>query len=127
MNQQLGITINNYPNKLFNNGLLCNPVKGYEVLLLPTEILHKLPVAKSWEEIDSVIVENNTIRAMMNNEVAEHWTQWAATDRKYYLREKIFKTQKSVSRLSRRIERKNWMHTIQKNRLIIFLPNYGRE
>ena len=28
---------------------------------------------------------------MMNNEVAEHWTQWAATDRKYYLREKIFK------------------------------------
>ena len=91
VNQQLGITIDNYPDKLFNNGLLCNPVKGYEVLLLPTEILHKLPVAKSWEEIDSVIVENNTIRAMMNNEVAEHWTQWAATDRKYYLREKIFK------------------------------------
>lgn len=59
---------------MFNNGLLCNPVKGYEVLLLPTEILHKLPVAKSWEEIDSVIVENNTIRAMMNNEVAEQWT-----------------------------------------------------
>ena len=91
VNQQLGIIKNNYPDKLFNNGLLCNPVKGYEVLLLPTEILHKLPVAKSWEEIDSVIVENNTIRAMMNNEVAEHWTQWAATDRKYYLREKIFK------------------------------------
>ena len=91
VNQQLGIIKNNYPDKLFNNGLLCNPAKGYEVLLLPTEILHKLPVAKSWEEIDSVIVENNTIRAMMNNEVAEHWTQWAATDRKYYLREKIFK------------------------------------
>ena len=91
VNQQLGIIKNNYPDKLFNNGLLCNPVKGYEVLLLPTEILHKLPVAKSWEEIDSVIVENNTIRAMMNNEVAEQWTQWAATDRKYYLREKIFK------------------------------------
>ena len=91
VNQQLGITIDNYPDKLFNNGLLCNPIKGYEVLLLPTEILHKLPVAKSWEEIDSVIVENNAIRAMMNNEVAEHWTQWAATERKYYLREKIFK------------------------------------
>lgn len=91
MNQQLGIIKNNYPDKLFNNRLLCNPLKGYEVLLLPTEILHKLPVAKSWEEIDSVIVENNTIRAMMNNEVAEQWTQWAATDRKYYLREKIFK------------------------------------
>ena len=91
VNQQLGIIKNNYPDKLFNNGLLCNPLKGYEVLLLPTEILHKLPVAKSWEEIDSVIVENNTIRAMMNNEVAEQWTQWAATDRKYYLREKIFK------------------------------------
>ena len=91
VNQQLGIIKNNYPDKLFNNGLLCNPLKGYEVLLLPTEILHKLPVAKSWEEIDSVIVENNTIRAMMNNEEAEQWTQWAATDRKYYLREKIFK------------------------------------
>lgn len=91
VNQQLGITKRNYSDKLFNNRLLCNPVKGYEVLLLPTEILHKLPVAKSWEEIDSVIVENNAIRAMMNNEVAEHWTQWAATERKYYLREKIFK------------------------------------
>lgn len=58
--------------------------------MLPTEILHKLPVAKSWEEIDSVIVENNTIRAMMNNEVAGTGHR-AATDRKYYLREKIFK------------------------------------
>lgn len=38
VNQQLGIIKNNYPDKLFNNGLLCNPVKGYEVLLLPTEI-----------------------------------------------------------------------------------------
>ena len=27
----------------------------------------------------------------MNSEVAEQWTQWAATKRKYYLREKIFK------------------------------------
>ena len=91
VNQQLGITECNYPNKLFQDGLLCNPVKGYEILLLPVEILHKLPVAKSWEEIDSVIVENNTIRVMMNSEVAERWTRWAATERKYYLREKIFK------------------------------------
>lgn len=91
VNQQLGITKDNYPDKPFNAGLLCNPLKGYEILLLPVEILHKLPVAKSWEEIDSVIVENNTIRAMMNSEVAEQWAQWAATERKYYLREKIFK------------------------------------
>ena len=46
VSQQLGITINNYSDKLFNNGLLCNQVKGYEVLLLPIEILHKLPVAE---------------------------------------------------------------------------------
>lgn len=76
-------------------------------MLLPVEILHKLPVAKSWEEIDSVIVENNTIRAMMNSEVAERWTRWAATERKYYLREKYSKTQKSVKMLLKHTEKKS--------------------
>lgn len=97
--KELEITEPKYPTKTFENGFLCNPFNGYEVLLLPIEILHKLPVAKSWEEIDSVIAENHAIRAVMNHEVEKNWTKWAATDRKYYLREKVFKDSKKCKNI----------------------------
>lgn len=35
--------------------------------------------------------ENNAIRAVMNQEVAEEWTKWSSSDKKTYIREKIFK------------------------------------
>lgn len=44
---------------------------------------------------------------MMNSEVAERWTRWAATERKYYLREKYSKTQKSVKMLLKHTEKKS--------------------
>ena len=75
----------------FEDGYLLNPYKKCEVLLVPIEILHKLPVAKSWEDIDDVVSENNTIRALMNQRVAEEWRQWSVSNRKYYLREEMFK------------------------------------
>lgn len=127
VNQQLGITECNYPNKLFQDGLLRNPVKGYEILLLPVEILHKLPVAKSWEEIDLVIVENNTIRAMMNSEVAERWTRWAATERKYYLREKIFKDSEKCKDVIEAYRKEKLEAYDPEDQMIISLQNYGRE
>ena len=39
---------------------------------------------------------------MMNSEVAEQWAQWAATERKYYLREKIFKNSENKKTIARR-------------------------
>lgn len=89
---ELGITPENYPDKEFSDGNLVNPCEGKRcnVLLVPIEILHKLPVAESWEDIDRVVSENNTIRAVMNHGVAEEWTRWSTSSRKNYLKNEIF-------------------------------------
>lgn len=87
---ELGVNPKNYPDKEFVNGYLVNPFKKCKVLLVPTEILHKLPVAKSWEDIDHVVSENRTIRAVMNQRVAEEWTKWSKSSRKNYLKKEIF-------------------------------------
>lgn len=87
----LGINSENYPDEVFCDGYMMNPEKKCAVLLVPIEILHKLPVAKSWEDIDHVVSENNTIRALMNQKVAEEWIKWASSYRKNYLREEMFK------------------------------------
>lgn len=89
--REIGVNKDNYPDMDFEDGYLLNPYKKCEVLLVPIEILHKLPVAKSWEDIDDVVSENNTIRALMNQRVAEEWRQWSVSNRKYYLREEMFK------------------------------------
>ena len=89
--EELEVSEDTYPDKEFKDGHLINPYKKCEVLLVPIEILHKLPVAKSWEDIDNVVSENNTIRALMNQRVAEEWKQWSVANRKYYIREEMFK------------------------------------
>ena len=89
--EEIGVNEDNYPDMDFDDGYLFNPYKKCEVLLVPIEILHKLPVAKSWEDIDDVVSENNTIRALMNQRVAEEWSQWSVSSRKHYLREEMFK------------------------------------
>lgn len=88
---EIQVNADTYPDKEFKDGYLVNPYKSCEMLLVPVEILHKLPVAKSWEDIESVVSENNTIRALMNERVAEEWKQWSVSNRKYYLRETMFK------------------------------------
>lgn len=88
---ELEIDPEHYPEYEFSEGYLINPYKKYQILLLPIEILHKLPVAESWEDIESVVSENETIRALMNHEVAEEWKKYSASTKKYYIRENIFK------------------------------------
>ena len=90
--KELKVKPENYPDKKFNEGCLVNPYKQCDVLLVPVEILHKLPVAESWEDINRVVSENSTIRAVMNHRVAEEWTSWATSSRKNYLKKEIFKT-----------------------------------
>lgn len=89
--EELEVNEDSYPDKEFKDGYLINPYKKCEVLLVPIEILHKLPVAKSWEDIENVVSENNTIRALMNQRVAEEWKQWSVANRKHYMREEMFK------------------------------------
>lgn len=85
----------NYSSYEFDSdGFLINKFKNCRVYFLPKEILHKLPVAKSWEDIDSVITENNAIKCELNTLIGEDLSSWAklsASDKKDYLRENIFK------------------------------------
>ncbi|WP_300627762.1 hypothetical protein [uncultured Thomasclavelia sp.] len=86
---------NNYSSYEFDSdGFLINKFKHCRVYFLPKEILHKLPVAKSWEDIDSVITENNAIKNELNALIGADLSRWAklsSSDKKDYLRENIFK------------------------------------
>lgn len=90
INAELGITKERYKDYNFDDGILINPYKSCGVLLIPTEILHKLPVAESWEDIDHVVSQNSSIRAEMNYEVAREWQKFASGEKKAYLRSTIF-------------------------------------
>lgn len=88
---ELGITKENNTDLLFlNDGLVQNPYKKAPILLLPIEILHELPIAKDWDDIDRVIYENNVIRREISAEIGAEWTRWASADKKSYLKRHVF-------------------------------------
>lgn len=91
INRELGITEANYPDIPFKKEFVINPYRGDSVFLVPVEILHKLPVAECWEDIDFCVSQNETIRSEMNAEVANEWSQYTAAQRKTILRNKVFK------------------------------------
>ncbi len=91
INVELRINQKQYTKLFFNGEFLINPYKLDDVLLVPVDILHKLPVAESWEDIDLVVSQNNTLRAEMNSEVASEWNKYTAVERKSYLRREVFK------------------------------------
>ena len=66
INLELGITQENFPNEIFKDGVVFNPYKRCDLLLIPKEILHELPLAHNWDDIDRVVSENETIRREIN-------------------------------------------------------------
>lgn len=53
---ELGISREKYSEYIFReDGLAMNPYKGCEILFLPEDILHELPIAKCWDDIDRVV------------------------------------------------------------------------
>lgn len=99
VNDEMGINKDNYPKCQFREGFLLNPFKEDILFLVPIDILHKLPVAESWEEIDLVAAQNSTLRAEMNDEVAEEWTRYSTKERKNYLRQTVFEAPDSFCRV----------------------------
>lgn len=99
INCEFGINANNYGNLTFSGGLLINPFKNDSVLLVPIDILHKLPVAECWEDIDLVVTENSTLRAEMNYEVASEWQKYSSYERKSYLLREVFKDSDACKRV----------------------------
>ena len=89
--KELGITRTDYPKLRFRaDGLVQNPYKKAPILLLPEEILHELPIARDWDDIDRVVSENETIRREISAEIGAEWTRWASADKKDYLRRRVF-------------------------------------
>lgn len=99
INIELGIVQEKYNTLAFNDVFLVNPYKQNNVLLVPIDILHKLPVAESWEEIDLVVSQNNTLRAEINSEVASEWRKYSTVERKSYLRREVFKDPNACARV----------------------------
>lgn len=73
---ELGINKEKYSEFIFReDGLVVNPYKGCEILFLPKDILHELPIAKCWDDIDRVVSENENIRREINEAVGEEWSR----------------------------------------------------
>lgn len=98
---ELEITPENYPTYTFKDGLLMNPYKKTKLLLLPECILHELPIARCWDDIDRVCAENNAIRSEINIEIANVWRSMSTAERKEYMREQIFKCPDKLQRIIR--------------------------
>lgn len=97
---ELGINKEKYSEYIFReDGLVVNPYKGCEILFLPKDILHELPIAKCWDDIDRVVSENENIRREINEAVGEEWSRWYSRDKKAYLKEHIFKDPEKCSRV----------------------------
>lgn len=99
INRELRILDSNYPNHTFTNGLLYNEKKRCEILLLPLDILHKLPIAESWEDIDNVIEKNIAIREELNREILDGWAKYKAWQKKAYILNEIFKKKERFHRV----------------------------
>ena len=99
INRKLNINAETYPEIKFSKEIAINPYKNCELLYLPEEILHEIPIADSWSDIDRVIQENQAIRDEVNEAVGETWRKMCAADKKEYLKEHIFKNSERCSRM----------------------------
>ena len=99
INEDLGINHTKYKRFHFNGEFLINPYKHDDILLVPVDILHRLPVAESWEDIDLVVSQNTILRAEINYEVASEWRKYSAYERKAYLRHEIFTDREACQRI----------------------------
>ena len=90
INIKLGITLEKYREYNFENGLVVNPYKKSFILLLPSDLLHELPIAKDWDDIDRVCRENEAIRNQINTLVRLEWKTLPKGVRKAYLKANVF-------------------------------------
>lgn len=96
---ELEINERTHPNYQFRDGLPINPYKKCYLLLLPETILHELPIARCWDDIDRVCSENAAIRAEINEAIGEEWSKLHSTEKKAYLREQVFKDPAKAERI----------------------------
>ncbi|MCD7785558.1 MAG: hypothetical protein LUH18_08320 [Oscillospiraceae bacterium] len=99
INEEIGITPDNFPNETFKNGVVHNSYKNCDLLLLPKEILHELPIARCWDDIDRVMSENKAIRDEINQMVGSGWREYSSCQKKAFLKHYIFEDPDKCQRL----------------------------
>ncbi|WP_292196416.1 hypothetical protein [Butyrivibrio sp.] len=99
INVEVGINADEFPEISFVDGVAINPYKNCELLYLPTEILHELPIAREWSDIDRVIAENEAIRNEVNDAIGNEWYKLAAHEKKEYIRQKLFLNPEKCARV----------------------------
>jgi hypothetical protein len=90
VNRKLGLNFARYPEIKFRDEIAINPFKNCELLYLPIDILHEIPIARSWSDIDRVIAENKAIRDEVNEAVGKEWRKMCSADKKEYIKNHIF-------------------------------------
>ena len=106
INNELGVLVENYPTITFNEGIAINPYKKCELLYLPKEILHELPIARDWSDIDRVISENEAIRREINVAIGQEWYKLATQEKKKVIREQIFLNPKKCARVIKEYDKR---------------------
>lgn len=99
INQHLKINSKINSELILNDGLLLNPYKRCNIFLLPVEILHELPIAECWDDIDRVVNENENIRREINLAVGMEWYKLTSSAKKEYLKNHIFKDPKKCAQI----------------------------
>lgn len=97
--KEFGINKENYPELEFEGEFLINPYKENIILLLPKDILHELPIAKDWDDIDRVCREIEKIKNDINTLVKKNWSKIGSIYKKSYIRENIIRNKVLLNRL----------------------------
>lgn len=85
-----------FPDYEFDNqGFFINPykitkTKKTRVLLVPMDIIHELPIAYEWEDINTVYMMNEEIKDEFNRAVGSSWRDLELKEKKNFLKKKVF-------------------------------------
>lgn len=86
----LGINSIKYPQYRFDDGIPTNPYKPKnKILLLPIELLHRIPIAVGWDDIDHARYESEALRVEMSRIIGEVWSKYKKSEKKKELRDLI--------------------------------------
>lgn len=64
------------------DGIIINPFSRKPLYMLPKELLHELPVAREWDDIDTVCALNAELRQQINNAVGDQWRKLTVGSKK---------------------------------------------
>jgi hypothetical protein len=69
------------------NSVPMNPQSGRPLIVVPSEILRTLPVARDWSDRDVIVAENQALRQRVNSIIGDTWKRATRHTRKQDLRD----------------------------------------